>query len=163
LETIMIRMSKLTDYGVALMTHLAREDVAGSCTARDLAEELGLPLPTVSKLLKRLARMELLHSQRGVKGGYSLARDPVAITVADLIGALEGPIAMTACTDEGAGQCNIEPICGVRHNWHWINKRILEALQGITLADMSGNLAQPAASAGLLTVQNEVESNSPQG
>jgi FeS assembly SUF system regulator len=136
----MIRVAKLTDYGIALMTRLAQEP-AGSVTARDLAEALGLPLPTVSKLLKLLARQELLHSQRGAKGGYTLARPAEAITLAELVGALEGPVAVTECASETGCTCGLEPTCDVRENWGWINRQVMSALEGVTLRQMAGSLA----------------------
>jgi len=136
----MIRVAKLTDYGIALMTRLA-QGPAGSVTARDLAEALGLPLPTVSKLLKLLARQELLHSQRGAKGGYTLARPAEAITLAELVGALEGPVAVTECAADAGCTCGLEPICDVRDNWGWINRQVMNALEGVTLRQMAGSLA----------------------
>jgi FeS assembly SUF system regulator len=136
----MIRVAKLTDYGIALMTRLAQEP-AGSVTARDLAEALGLPLPTVSKLLKLLARQELLHSQRGAKGGYTLARPAEAITLAELVGALEGPLAVTECASDAGCTCEIETTCDVRDNWGWINRQVINALENVTLREMAGSLA----------------------
>ena len=89
-----------------------------------------------SKILKSLARVGLLVSHRGVKGGYSLARAPETITVAQIIGALEGPIAITECT-EADSDCQVELSCPVRSNWHKINEAVLQALEGITLAEMT--------------------------
>lgn len=136
----MIRVAKLTDYGIALMTRLAQAP-AGSATARDLAEALGLPLPTVSKLLKLLARQELLSSQRGAKGGYSLARRPEEITLAELVGALEGPLAVTECSAEAGCACELETVCDVKDNWNWINQQVMAALENVTLREMAGSLA----------------------
>ncbi|MBM4117316.1 SUF system Fe-S cluster assembly regulator [bacterium] len=136
----MIRVAKLTDYGIALMTRLAQAPAA-SATARDLAEALGLPLPTVSKLLKLLARQELLLSQRGAKGGYSLARRPEEITLAELVGALEGRVAVTECSAEAGCACELEPTCDVRENWGWINRQVMSALENVTLREMAGSLA----------------------
>jgi FeS assembly SUF system regulator len=132
----MIKLSKLSDYGVMLMTELARRHGQGSLTARDLAGELALPQPTVSKLLKLLAKSDLLDSQRGVKGGYSLARDPETIDLAEILAALEGPVSMTACVD---GDCAHLNSCNARSSWHWINQRVIEALREVTLADMGGS------------------------
>ncbi len=138
----MIKLSKLSDYGVVLMTELARCHGQGSLTARDLAAELGLPLPTVSKLLKLLAKGSLLDSQRGAKGGYSLAREPKLIDLAQILTALEGPVSMTACVD---GDCKHIDSCGASSSWHWINQRVIEALREVTLADMGGSpLMDPA-------------------
>lgn len=136
----MIRVAKLTDYGIALMARLAQAP-AGSATARDLAEALGLPLPTVSKLLKLLARQELLSSQRGAKGGYSLARRPEEITLAEMVSALEGRVAVTECAGETGCSCGLEPTCDVRENWGWINRQVMSALENVTLREMAGSLA----------------------
>ena len=139
----MIRVGKLTDYGIALMTRLAQEEPGGSVTARDLAASLGLPLPTVSKLLKLLARRQLLVSQRGAHGGYALARRPEEITLAELVGALEGPVAVTECAADDCS-CELETTCDVKDNWSWINRQVMSALEGVTLREMTGSLARPA-------------------
>jgi FeS assembly SUF system regulator len=132
----MIRLTKQTDYGIVLLTNMAKDPGRVMHNARDLGAEAGIPLPMTSKILKRLARVGLLVSHRGVKGGYSLARDPDAITVAQIIDALEGPIAITECT-EAASDCQVEACCPVRSNWHKINEAVLHALEGITLAEMA--------------------------
>ncbi|HEY3355571.1 MAG TPA: SUF system Fe-S cluster assembly regulator [Polyangia bacterium] len=134
-------MSKLTDYGIILMACFARDHARPVLTSRDLAVRARLSPPTVSKLLKLLARQQLLVSHRGVKGGYSLARAPETITVADVITALEGPIALADCTDRLPGLCRIEALCPVRDNWQRINRAVCDALEGLTLAD----LTRPAA------------------
>jgi FeS assembly SUF system regulator len=131
----MIRITKLTDYGIVLLTHLAVHPER-QFNAPDLAAEAQLPLPMVSKILKLLGREGLLVSHRGVKGGYSLARQPREVSMAEIIAALEGPIAITECIDE-AGECFHEPICQVRANWQRINAAVLGALAGITLAEMA--------------------------
>lgn len=133
----MIRMSKQADYGIVLMTHLAADPdrEMTSYSARELAKETRLPLPMVSKILKVLTREGLLLSQRGVNGGYALARPPEGITVADVIRVMEGPIALTECGDV-RGECRHEPICPVRVNWEKINDAVRSALEKITLSDM---------------------------
>lgn len=131
----MLRVTKTADYGIVVMTHLATTD--RQLNARDVARGARLPLPMASKILKALSREGLLVSHRGTKGGYSLARRPERITVADIIRALEGPIAVTECTDRVHGDCDIERICPVRSNWHRINQAIRGALEQITLAEMS--------------------------
>jgi FeS assembly SUF system regulator len=141
----MIKIAKLTDYGVALMTCFAQDQCDCAVTARDLAERMGLPQPTVSKLLKTLTRGELLISRRGVRGGYSLARAPEQITLADILQALEGPVTMTECSGEATtGGCYLESSCGVRDNWNWINRKIMESLEDISLLEMSGSLQDTA-------------------
>jgi FeS assembly SUF system regulator len=140
----MIRLTKFSDYGIVLMTHFASRPLDASHKAPELAIETGLPLPMVSKVLKALAKQRLLVSHRGVKGGYSLAKAPRQITVRDIIGALEGPIAITECIEHESPDCNIEQLCPVRGNWVRINQAVEQALDGITLEDMAQPLADTA-------------------
>jgi len=130
----MFRITRLTDYGVLLMTELAQ---AGEHVhnAAELAERSRLPAPTVSKILQVLLREGLLTSVRGAGGGYHLTREASEISVRDIIVALEGPIALTECNLEH-GQCEQEEHCATRSNWKIINKAVRHALDGITLADM---------------------------
>jgi FeS assembly SUF system regulator len=132
----MLRITKQTDYGIVLMTHFAADEARSVHNARDLAAMTKLPLPTVSKILKAMARADLLLSHRGVKGGYSLARDPAAISVAAIIEALEGPIAITECLDDGA-ECDIEGSCPVRTNWERLNGAVRDSLDAIPLSEMT--------------------------
>ncbi len=132
----MLRVTKLADYGIVILTYFAAR-VETTHNARDIAGVVRLPLPVVSKILKALARDGLLVSHRGTKGGYGLARRPEEITVADIIRSLEGPIAVTECTDSVNGDCELEVRCPVRTNWHRINQAIYQALERITLAEMT--------------------------
>lgn len=134
----MIRMSRISDYGIVLMAHLAGFEDGQPHNAREIASEAGLPLPVVSKILKGLAREGLLVSHRGAKGGYGLARPPAEITADEMIEALEGPIGLTECAVH-PGECAQESSCGVREPWQRINAVVRAALTGVTLAD----LAQP--------------------
>jgi FeS assembly SUF system regulator len=129
----MLRMSRLTDYGLVLLTHLASAPVDQVHNARELAESAHLPLPMVSKILKVLTREGFLVSQRGAKGGYSLARRPQDVTVVAVIDALEGPIALTEC---GAGSCEREANCVVRAPWQRINRVVRQSLEDVRLADL---------------------------
>ncbi|HJK99680.1 MAG TPA: SUF system Fe-S cluster assembly regulator [Polyangiaceae bacterium LLY-WYZ-14_1] len=133
----MLRISKLTDYGVVLATELAvRSD--RPLAVRDLSASTGVPEPTAAKVLKVLVRAGVLESVRGARGGYRMARSPELVTVAEVIEALEGPIAVTECsTDETAGSCEHEGVCGVQANWQRINAAVQGALQAISLADMT--------------------------
>lgn len=131
----MIRMSRLADYGVVVMTHIAnRADVLLS--GPEIAADLKLPAPTVSKVLKSLGQAGLLTSYRGVKGGYALAMGPEEISVADIIAAVEGPIALTECIDDAPGACGIESFCPTRRNWRIINDVVRDALSRVSLAEM---------------------------
>jgi FeS assembly SUF system regulator len=137
----MLRVTKLADYGIVMLTHFANNRES-TYNARDIARAASLPLPVVSKVLKLLGKAALLSSQRGMKGGYALARPPEEITVADIIRALEGPIAVTECTD-ARRDCGLKEGCPVRSNWHSINEAIQSALETITLAEMTRPLRQP--------------------
>src|SRR5262245_19111438 len=132
----MIRMSRLTDYGIVLMSHVATHP-GRVHTATEVAAGARLPLPTVGKLLRRLARGGLLVSHRGVKGGYSLAHRPEEMSVARIISAVEGPIALTLCTAERRHECEYERRCPVRGHWQMINGAIRQALDKIPLSEMA--------------------------
>jgi FeS assembly SUF system regulator len=144
-----IRLSRLADYGIVMMTHMARHPDRQH-TAPEIAAQSHVPVPTASKVLKGLVRAGLLVSHRGVKGGYGLARSAAAISVADVIVALEGPIALTACIEHGPGECEIEAMCPARGNWQRINDAIRHALEGVSLQEMAQ--AVPAAFAVALEV-----------
>jgi FeS assembly SUF system regulator len=131
----MIRITKQTDYGIVLLTHMAATPERRA-NAPELATETRLPLPMVSKILKLLVREGVLLSHRGVKGGYGLGRPPEEISMAEVISALEGPIAITECIDDHSG-CSHEAFCGVRGRWQRINTALRETLEGITLAEMA--------------------------
>lgn len=134
----MLRMSKLTDYSIVILAHVAAGPAGTTFTARTLATSSGLPLPTVGKVLKALCRGGLLTSQRGARGGYRLSRGPDQISVLDVIAVLEGPVAVTACSRPAAGAvCDIEAACPVRSNWRLINDRVVAALGDLTLAEMT--------------------------
>ncbi len=132
----MFRLNKLTDYGLVLMTCVAHDTGRPLHTARDLAAQTRLPLPTVVKILRLLLDCGLLVSHRGVKGGYSLARDAESISAAEIIEALEGPIGFTEC-GTSPGCCELERSCSVRGNSQIIGRALHRALSGITLADLT--------------------------
>jgi FeS assembly SUF system regulator len=128
----MFKLSKLTDYAVVVLVRLARED--GVRTSPGLAAATFIPEPTVAKVLKALAGKGLVLSQRGAHGGYRLSRPLEAIPVADVIAAIDGPIALTACVEGGA--CESERLCPMHGRWDPVNEAIEAALHSITLADM---------------------------
>ena len=132
----MIKLSRVTDYGIVLLAHLAGCADGSTRNARQLAEKTGLPAPMVSRVLKSLAREGLLASHRGSKGGYSLARSPDQISVPEIITALEGPIALTECAVH-PGTCRQETNCDVREPWQRVNQVVRDALADITLADLT--------------------------
>ena len=131
----MIRLSRLADYGVVLTTQLVR--APNMRTAHDLARVTGLPQPTVAKILKQLAHHGLLVSHRGASGGYSLARPATAVTIADIVAALDGPIALTQCMGAQEEHCGIQAMCPTHPNWRRINDAVTRALSEVTLAEMA--------------------------
>lgn len=139
----MIRISKLTDYAIVLLCQMARSGPGVHATST-LAEQTGLAMPTVAKLLKSLVKAGIVGSSRGVNGGYTLASSPSALTIASIINALEGPIALTECSASAAENCQQSGSCDVRANWHVINDAVRSALNAVTLQDML-NPADPGA------------------
>ncbi len=131
----MIKISKLTDYAVVVLTQLGRDSAVH--TVANLAESTGIPAPTVAKLLKPLATAGLVTSHRGVNGGYMLNHEPEQISVAAIITALEGPIAVTECVSDAESLCGVETLCPMRGNWEKINRAVRGALEAVTLADMA--------------------------
>lgn len=132
----MVRLSKLTDYGMVLMSCFARSGPRSLRTARDLAMESRLPLPTVSKLLKQLLQSGLLVSYRGIQGGYRLAREPREISLAEIIAALEGPVALTECSTDISGLCDLEACCAIKQNQQVISQAVRGVLEELTLSDL---------------------------
>jgi FeS assembly SUF system regulator len=135
-EARVLRITKQADYGILLMACFVSSSDTESRSARDLARAAQLPQPMVGKILKTLVQRGLLRSSRGSQGGYRLARPASEITVADIIAALEGPIAVTTCNIHG-GDCNIENVCLARGNWRRINAAVRDALHGISLEEMA--------------------------
>ncbi len=132
----MIRLSKLADYGVVLMTRMASRP-KGVHNTMDLSLLTGLPTPTVSKVLAKLGRHGLVRSVRGAKGGYRLVQSPENISVAEIISAIEGPIALTQCLEHTLGCCDIEPLCPSRYGWQVINDTVRRSLESVSLAEIS--------------------------
>ncbi len=143
----MIRLTNLADYAVVVMTAAARVPGERLSAAR-VAEVTAIPAPTVAKLMGTLARAELLVASRGVAGGFALARAPAEISIAAIVEAVDGPIALTNCLSGEAHECAIEGQCGVRGHWGPINAAVRAALSAVTLAD----LLKPAAKPGLAPV-----------
>lgn len=131
----MFRLSKVTDYGIVVLAHLARSGDGAPQNARALAEAVELPSPVVSKVLKSLAAAGVVQSQRGSKGGYGLAHSPEELSVERMVAALEGPVSLTECT-LGPDICVHHDSCTVQSPWQVINRVIHEALSQVTLADL---------------------------
>lgn len=132
----MLRLSNLADYGVVVMTAVARHAAGGALvSAADIALETAIPMPTVAKLTGALARAGLLTSHRGVAGGFGLARPPAEISLACIVEAIDGPIALTHCADGGA-DCTLHQHCSVKPHWEPVNRAVRSALTQVALADL---------------------------
>lgn len=131
----MLRITKEADYGIVLLAIMAEDEPGEIHTAREVAERSGLPLPMVSKIMRSLARGDVLTSHRGVTGGYSLDRSPGDTTVAEVIRAIDGPISMVQCGVE-PGACEQEPVCPTRINWTRISREVERALESIPISEM---------------------------
>ena len=138
-----MRLSSMADYAVVTMCAASRHCGFARVSAADLAAETHLPLPTVQKVVSLLSRAGLLRSTRGAGGGLQLARPAAAISLADIVEAVEGPIALTACV-EGRPDCAIESCCAVRPHWAVVNEALRGALANVLLTQ----LAQPRVAAG---------------
>jgi FeS assembly SUF system regulator len=127
----------MTDYAVVVLCQMARAPGRAVYTAPALAEVTGLPLPSVSKLMKKLAHKDVVTAQRGAAGGYSLARPADEITAREIIIALEGPLVLAACVEENEEGCSFERSCPIRGHWDPVNGAIHDALGKVTLAEMA--------------------------
>lgn len=130
----MLRITKITDYGFLLLAHMAKQDKDELHNAKDLSAAIGIPLPTVSKVLKILTQGGILQSHQGSKGGYSLSKPAGEITAAEIIEAVEGPVAITDCSSSEGCERN----CCVSPNWQRVNASIIRTLSDLSLTDMAG-------------------------
>ena len=133
-----MRLSSMADYAVVTMAAAARHCGGVRVSAGQLAEETGLPAPTVQKLVSRLTAAGLLRSSRGVGGGLKLGRPAAAISLADIVEAVEGPIALTACVETGKHDCGLEGTCSVQPHWALVNATMRGALAGVALTQLAG-------------------------
>jgi FeS assembly SUF system regulator len=131
-----MRLSNMADYAVVVMSAASRHCGSARVSATDLAAETGLALPTTQKLVSILTKAGLLRSARGTGGGIQLARPAAAISLADIIEAVEGPIALTSCVDTGSHNCAMEGNCRVQPHWALVNKTVRGALAEINLAGL---------------------------
>jgi FeS assembly SUF system regulator len=137
----MLRISRLTDYGTVILARLASAPQR-QLTAAELAALTHVPPATVRKLLKQLHAHALVESTRGQRGGYRLARPPAQISAAQVLAALEGPVALTECAQHETS-CGIEGSCGVGRAWQRVNVAIQNTLQDISLLELAGLAAEP--------------------
>ena len=134
----MLKISKLADYATVLLAHLARTPSALH-TTQQISERTAIPAPTVSKLVKLLTREGILISQRGIKGGYSFAKPPESISMAEVIQTVEGGIALTECSHEDS-LCAFEGHCHIQHKWQALHRAFHDVLDGVSVADMASPL-----------------------
>lgn len=132
-----MRLSSMADYAVVTMSAAARHCGGTRVSAAQLAAESGLPVPTVQKLVSMLTSAGLLHSVRGAGGGLQLARPAAAINLADIVEAVEGPIALTACVETGRHDCALEASCAVRPHWSIVNAALRGALADVPLTRLA--------------------------
>ena len=132
-----MRLSNLADYAVVTMSQAARHCGGGRTSAAELAEQTGLPAPTVQKVVSKLTAAGLLRSTRGAGGGLQLARPAAAISLADIVEAVEGPIALTSCVDHGRHDCALEGSCAVQPHWPIVNNALRGALAEISLVQLA--------------------------
>lgn len=157
-----MRLSAQADYAVVMLSAAARHcGGVARLNATVLADETGLPLPTVQKLVSRLSAAGLIESARGTGGGFRLARPPAAISLADIIEAIEGPIAMTACVDAGKHDCGIEGNCRVKPHWNAVNGAVRGALAGISLASLNASFPLAGNGGGHVPSPSDIPSPSP--
>jgi FeS assembly SUF system regulator len=130
----MLKLSKLTDYAVVVLVRLSEE--SGIQTSGGIAANTGVPEPTVAKVLKIMTTAGLVLSQRGARGGYRLAKPLATISIVEVIMAIDGPIALTACVEHSATVCDASSLCPVKGRWDTVNTAIRDALSAISLADM---------------------------
>ena len=133
-----MRLSSMADYAVVTMSAAARHCGMVRVSAAQLAAETGLPIPTVQKVVSLLTAAGLLRSARGAGGGLKLARPAAAISLADIVEAVEGPIALTACVDNGKHDCGLESACTVRPHWAMVNAAMRGALADVPLTRLEG-------------------------
>lgn len=129
----MLRITKITDYGFILLVYMVKQGQEKLHNAKDLSAAISIPLPTVSKVLKILTQGGILASHQGSKGGYSLVRSAREITAAEIIEAVEGPVAITDCSSADGCPRN----CAVSASWKTVNDAVLGALKGLSLSDMA--------------------------
>ena len=132
-----MRLSSMADYAVVTMSAAARHCGMVRVSAAQLAQETGLPVPTVQKVVSLLTAAGLLRSARGAGGGLKLARPAAAISLADIVEAIEGPIALTPCVDSGKHDCGLESACTVRPHWGVVNAAMRGALADVPLTRLA--------------------------
>ena len=143
----MLRLSKKADYGLIALSYMAAAGQRPTVSAREMAEQHDIPVELLAKVLQRLARRGMLTSVQGVNGGYRLARSPQAISVADVVEAIDGPLTLTACSDT-SDSCDQFAKCNIRDPLHRIRERIALALATCSVAELAADRVAPVVAAG---------------
>jgi Rrf2 family protein len=131
----MLKLTKKADYGLMAMKHLAERAPHGACSAKDVADAYGIPQEALAKILQRLVKAGLLHSQHGMNGGYTLARDPARISAFEVIRAIDGPLFITSCITV-RGECDQTDRCSIREPLRRVNESIEQVLRRISISEM---------------------------
>src|SRR5271155_620528 len=143
----MLKLSKKADYGLMAMKHLAEHSHHGACSAKDVAEAYGIPQEALAKILQRLVKTGLLHSQHGMNGGYTLARDPGTISAFEVIRAIDGPLFITSCVTV-RGECGQTDRCNIREPLRKVNDSIEAVLKRIKISHMREEPEEAGSAAG---------------
>ena len=138
----MFRLNRLTDYAVVVMSQMAQQP-GQMRNSSEISQDSNVPLPTVAKILNALSKADLVVAQRGASGGYSLSRAPREIAVSEIIQALEGPIALTACVTGATETCDGESLCPLRGHWNKVNLAIKQALDRVSLEEIAVSALPP--------------------
>jgi Rrf2 family protein len=141
----MLRLSKKADYALLAMRHMAAHADSGAMSARELAEAYAIPPELLAKVLQKLVRARLLDSHQGIRGGYGLGRAPASISVADVIQAVDGPLTVTACSEQDHS-CDQYSKCNIRDPLWRIKDRIIAALSATSVAELATDVASPLTS-----------------
>jgi len=152
----MLKLTKKADYGLMAMKHLAEHAPQGACSAKDVADAYGIPQEALAKILQRLVKADLLHSQHGMNGGYTLARDPEKISAFEVIRAIDGPLFITSCITV-RGECDQTDRCRIREPLRRVNESIEQVLRRISISEMkeethSDEETEPKKPAELVTI-----------
>jgi Rrf2 family protein len=142
-----LRLSKKADYGLIALSYMAAPGQRAIVSTREMAEQHDIPVELLAKVLQRLARRGVLTSVQGINGGYRLARDPQAISVADVVEAIDGPLTLTACSDT-TDSCDQFAKCNIRDPLHRIRERIAAALATCSVAELAAE--RPAAAVAVI-------------
>ena len=131
----MLKLTKKADYALMAMKHLAEHSDGSAHSAKDVADAFGIPPEALAKILQRLAKAGLLHSQHGINGGYMLARAAHTISAFEVIQAIDGPLFITSCVTV-RGECDQTDRCNIREPLRKVNESIEAVLKRIKISHM---------------------------